>query len=64
MSNFFSVPSVFSQFYTCIALGDVDLQFSLILVRTAILLKGKLNDPHDYITIVISPYVVSRLAAV
>ena len=56
MSNFFSVPSVFCQFFTCIALGDVDLHFSLMLVRIAILLKGKQNDLHDYITNVISPY--------
>jgi len=56
MFNFFSVLRVFHQFYTCIALGDVDLHFLLMLVRTAILLKWKLNDPHDYITSVISPY--------
>ena len=41
MSNFFSVPSVFHQFFARIALGDVDLHFSLMLVRTAILLKGE-----------------------
>jgi len=29
--------------------GDVDLRFSLIL-----LLKRKLNEPHDYITSIIS----------
>jgi len=44
MSNFFSVLSVFHHFFTCIALGDVDLHFSLMLVRTPILLKGKFNQ--------------------
>jgi hypothetical protein len=56
MSNFFSVPSVFHQFFACIALDDVDLHFPLMLVRTAILLKGKLYDLCDYVTSVISPY--------
>jgi hypothetical protein len=27
------MPIVFRQFFTCIALGDVDLRFSFILVR-------------------------------
>jgi hypothetical protein len=31
MSNFSSIPIVFHQFFTFIALGDVDVHFSLIL---------------------------------
>jgi hypothetical protein len=34
-SNFSSVPIVFHQFFTCIAPGDVDLHFSLLLLRKA-----------------------------
>ena len=33
VSNFSSVPIVFRQFFTCTALGDVDLRFSLMLLR-------------------------------
>jgi hypothetical protein len=29
------LPIVFHQFFTCIALGDVDLRFSLMLLRKA-----------------------------
>jgi hypothetical protein len=32
-SNSSSVPIVFHQFFTWIALGDVDLRFSLMLLR-------------------------------
>jgi len=39
MSNFSSIPIAFHHFFTWIALGDVDLHFSLILVRKAMLLK-------------------------
>jgi hypothetical protein len=35
MSNFSSIPIVFHQLFTWIALGDVDLCFSLRLVRKA-----------------------------
>jgi len=35
MSNFPSVPTVLHQFLTWIALGDVHLGFSLVLLRTA-----------------------------
>ena len=35
VSNFPSVPTVFHQFLTCIALCDVHLRFSLVLLRTA-----------------------------
>jgi hypothetical protein len=35
MSNFSSVQFVFHQLFTWIALGDADLDFSLILVRKA-----------------------------
>jgi hypothetical protein len=34
-SNFSSVRIVFHQFFTWIALGDVDLRFSLMLLRKA-----------------------------
>jgi len=43
MSNFCSMPIVFHQFFTCIALGDVDLQFSLILVQKASPVKGEIK---------------------
>ena len=35
VSNFSSVPTVFYQFLTCVALGDVDLRFSLMSLRKA-----------------------------
>jgi len=35
MSNSSSVPTVFCQFFTWIALGDVELYFSFMLVRKA-----------------------------
>jgi hypothetical protein len=35
MSDFSSVPIVFCRFFTWIPLGDVDLRFSLMLVRKA-----------------------------
>lgn len=35
MSNLSSVPIVFHQFFTCIALGDIDLRFSLMLVKSS-----------------------------
>ena len=40
---------VFRRFFMWNEPGDVDLRFSLIL-----LLKRKLNEPHDYITSIIS----------
>ena len=43
MSNFSSILIVFSQFFICIALGDVDLCFSLIFVPKA-------NDDEGGIT--------------
>jgi hypothetical protein len=33
MSNVFSIPIVFLQFFTWVALGGVDLLLSLMLVR-------------------------------
>jgi len=35
VSNFSSVPTVFHHFLTWIALGDVDLRFSLMSFRKA-----------------------------
>jgi len=35
VSNFSSVPTVIHQFLTWIALGDVDLHFSLMSLRKA-----------------------------
>jgi len=43
MSNFSSILIVFSQFFTCIALGDADLRFSSIFVPKA-------NDDEGGIT--------------
>jgi hypothetical protein len=34
-SNFSSTPIVFHRIFTWIALGDVDLRFSLMLIRKA-----------------------------
>jgi hypothetical protein len=42
-SNFSSVPIVFHQFFTCIALEDVDLHFSLICVSKATADKGEIT---------------------
>jgi len=55
-SNFSSVPVVFHQFFTWIALGDVDLHFWFMLLKKSVLLRRKLNEPHDCITDVIGPY--------
>jgi len=41
MSNPSSILIVFRQFFTSIALGDVDLSFSLMLVRKANVLEEK-----------------------
>jgi hypothetical protein len=35
MSNFSSIPTVFHQFLTCIALDGEDLRFSVMLARKA-----------------------------
>jgi hypothetical protein len=43
MSNFSSMSTVFHQFFTWIALGDVDLSFSLMLVRKASPVKGEIK---------------------
>jgi hypothetical protein len=43
MSHFSSMPIVFHQFFTWIALGDVDLRFSLKLVRKASPVKGEIK---------------------
>jgi len=39
-SNFSSIPIVFQQFFTWIALGDADLHFSLILATKANIAEG------------------------
>jgi len=41
--NLSSLLIVFHQFFTWIALGDVDLHFLLMFVRKPVLLKRKLN---------------------
>jgi len=56
VSNFPSVPTVFHQFFTCIALRVVHLCFSLVSLRTASSVEEEINELHDYITDVISPY--------
>ena len=56
MSNLSSLLIVFYKFFAGIALSDVRLYFSLILVTKAKLLKGKLLQLHYYITSIISPY--------
>ena len=42
--------------FSLIAIDDVDLRFSLMLVRKAKAVAGKLHESRDYITDVISPY--------
>jgi len=54
--NFSSIQNVLHQFFTWIALGDVDLCFSLLLVTKPMPLKGELYQTCDYITNVINPY--------
>ena len=54
-SNLSSILIVFCQFFTWSALGDLDLHFSLLLVTKAMLLKGKLHQPCDCVTNIISP---------
>jgi len=36
---------VFRQFFTLIALGDVDLHFSLILIKKANVVEGRTTSP-------------------
>jgi hypothetical protein len=55
-SNFSSVLIVCCQFFTWIALGDVDICFSLILVRKANAVEEEAKLPHGYITNIINPY--------
>jgi hypothetical protein len=55
-SDFSSLPIVFRQFFTCIALSDVDLCFSLMMLRKASVVEEETKWLHDYITDVISPY--------
>jgi len=43
MSNFSLIPIVFHHFFTCIALGDVDLRFSLIFIPKATADKGEIT---------------------
>jgi hypothetical protein len=43
MSNFSSLPIAFHQFFTWIALGDVDICFSLMLVIKASPVKGEIK---------------------
>jgi len=56
--QFSLIPIVFHQFFTWIALGDVDLHFSLNGNAD----KRKLNEPCDYITSVINPYMNDGVA--
>jgi len=46
-SNSSSVQIVFHQFFTWIALDDVDLHFSLILLTKPTAVKGDLHQPRD-----------------
>ena len=48
-SHFFSILIAFRRFFTCVALGDVDLRFSLIFVPKA-------NDDERGITRAASLY--------
>jgi hypothetical protein len=40
MPNFYSVLTAFCQFFTWIALGDVDLHFSVILIAKVNAVEG------------------------
>jgi len=44
------------DFFTWIAVGDVELHFSFMLVRNANIIERKLHQLHDYITSIIIPY--------
>jgi hypothetical protein len=50
--NFSSITIVFHRFFTWIALGDVDLRFSL-MVRIANAVEEEINESRDYVTNVI-----------
>jgi hypothetical protein len=45
-----------SPLFTLIALGDVDLRFSLILITKNNVAEWELYQPHDYITSIINPH--------
>jgi hypothetical protein len=55
MSNSSSILTVLCQFFSWIALGDVELHFSFMLVRKAIAVEQE-TEPCDYIINVIYPY--------
>jgi len=50
MSNFSSVLTVFCQLFTWMAVGDVDLHLSLMLLKKPMLKERELHEPRDYIT--------------
>jgi len=51
-SNLSSITIVFRRFFTWIALGDVDLRFSLMLI-IANAVEEEINESRDYINNVI-----------
>jgi len=55
-TNFSLLLIVSCQFFTWIALGDVDLFFSLILVTKSNFVEREVHQPHDDTTNVISPH--------
>ena len=55
MSNFSSLLIVFYRFFTWIALGDVDLRFSLMLARKANVVEEEIES-RDCITNAINFY--------
>jgi hypothetical protein len=55
-SNFSLIPIGFPLFFTWIELDDVDLRFSLKLVKKTMLWKREPHQPRDYTTKVIKPY--------
>jgi hypothetical protein len=54
--NVSSVLIVFCQFFAWIALDNVDLYFSLILVTEANAIEGELHQPCNCITNAVNPY--------
>jgi hypothetical protein len=55
-ANFSSVAIVCHQFLTGIALGNVDLCLTLLLVRKFGAVEEELNKPYHNITNMINPY--------
>jgi hypothetical protein len=54
-SNFPSILIAFRQFFTCTALGDADLRFSLIFIPKPMTMRVEIHEMHPYITNITNP---------